>query len=419
VSQASSDCVISIPGYEVLEELGRGGMGVVYRAQQKGLKRTVALKMMLAGGHASPETRARFRAEAEAVARLQHPNVVQIYEVGEQEGLPYFALEFCPGGSLAGKASGTSLPPRQAAELVQTLARAMHSAHGAKIIHRDLKPANVLFTTDGQPKITDFGLAKMLDESGQTQSGTILGTPSYMAPEQAGGKSKDMSPAADTYSLGAILYELLTGRPPFQASTPLDTMLQVISEDPVPPRHLQPKLPRDLETICLKCLAKNPGARYASAEALADDLHRYLCGAPILARPVSRWKQAAKFVERRPAVAIVVGIVGLGVLGFLVNGLTNYLWFYMAAQVVTCVLTGVMAARKGYSFVLWLLAGGTFILGLLVLSFLGFTNKGDIALEVAQERRKTGNRIGGLLAVFGVLTICTQVAKLIQIMGGR
>jgi WD40 repeat protein/serine/threonine protein kinase len=311
-----------VPGYEILGELGRGGMGVVYRALQAKLNRLVALKMILAGGHAGEQELRRFRAEAEAVARLQHPNVVQIYEVGEQDGLPYFSLEFCPGGSLEKKLAGTPLPPREAAALTETLARAVHAAHQRGIVHRDLKPANVLLTspTDaglpaggrpswGTPKITDFGLAKKLDDAaGPTASGAIMGTPSYMAPEQAGGQGKQVGPAADVYALGAILYQLLTGRPPFKAATLMDTVLQVLNDEPVPPKRLQPKVPRDLETICLKCLAKEPHKRYLSAEALAADLGRFLAGRPIVARPISlierilRWH--LNFWRRNPVEAI-------------------------------------------------------------------------------------------------------------------
>jgi WD40 repeat protein/tRNA A-37 threonylcarbamoyl transferase component Bud32 len=299
----------AVPGYELLGELGRGAMGVVYKARQTKLKRLAALKMILAGPHASSSELARFRREAEAIARLQHPNIVQIYEVGEQDGRPFFSLEYVDGGSLAQQLSGTPWPARRAAELVRTLARAMHAAHAQGVVHRDLKPANVLLTRDGQPKITDFGLAKQLDESvAQTQSGAIVGTPSYMAPEQAGGKGGPVGPAADVYALGAILYELVTGRPPFRAETPLDTVLQLLSEEPVPPRRLQPKLPRDLETICLKALAKEPGRRYASAEALADDLHRFMDDRPIRARPVGRAERLWRWCRRNPALAAATGL---------------------------------------------------------------------------------------------------------------
>ena len=261
---------VQVAGYEILGELGRGGMGVVYQARHVKLNRPVALKMILAGSHAGESELARFRAEAEAVALVQHPNIVQIYEIGEQDGRPFFSLEYVAGGSLAAKLNGTPLPARQAAQLVETLARTMQAAHDQGIIHRDLKPANVLLTKDGVPKITDFGLAKQLGSAkGQTQSGAIMGTPSYMAPEQAAGKTREIGPAADVYALGAILYELLTGRPPFKAESAMETLLQTLEKEPLPPTLLNPKIDRDLETICLKCLQKQAADRYASASAVA------------------------------------------------------------------------------------------------------------------------------------------------------
>jgi WD40 repeat protein len=323
----------SVPGYEILGELGRGGMGVVYQARQTGLKRLVALKMILAGGHAGEQEVARFRAEAEAVARLQHPNIVQIHEVGEAEGRPFFSLEYVEGGNLADRLKGTPLPPRQAAELVQTLARAVQAAHQAGIIHRDLKPANVLLTRDGQPKITDFGLAKQLD-TGQrhTQSGAIVGTPSYMAPEQAEAKGKEIGPAADIYALGAILYELLTGRPPFKAATPLDTLLQVVSEEPAPPSQLQSRVPRDLETICLKCLEKVPARRYGSGQVLADDLGRFLAGEPIAARPVGRAEKLWRWCQRNPRLAAVSGLAAAAVVTALAVSVSFGIYQAQAAE---------------------------------------------------------------------------------------
>ena len=302
-------------GYELFEILGRGGMGVVYRARQKSLNRIVALKMILAGGHAGEELLARFRAEAEAVGRLQHPNIVQIHEVGEYDGRPCFALEFVDGGSLAQKLAGTPQPAQGTAALVAVLATAMHVAHQRGIVHRDLKPANVLLTPDGTPKIADFGLAKQLDDDGgQTQSGAIMGTPNYMAPEQAAGRNREIGPPADVYALGAILYEMLTGRPPFKGGTVWDTLEQVRYQEPVPPSRLQLKIPRDLETICLKCLQKEPARRYASALDLADDLRRFLDRQPIRARPVGRWERAAKWARRSPAAAALLAVSALALL---------------------------------------------------------------------------------------------------------
>jgi WD40 repeat protein len=326
----------TVPGYVIQEELGRGGMGVVYRAEQVRLKRPVALKMILAGEHAGAQELARFRQEAEAVAHLQHPNIVQIYEVGEHDGRPYFSLELVEGGSLAARLNGTPLPSRLAAELVETLARAIDHAHQRGIIHRDLKPGNVLLQSvncklqnenlhDDNlqfafcilhfaiPKITDFGLAKRLDVASlATNSGQILGTPSYMAPEQASGK--EVGPAADIYALGAVLYELLTGRPPFKAATTLDTVMQVVGDEPVAPRRLQPRVPRDLEIICLKCLEKDARRRYASAAALADDLRRFLDQKPIRARPAGPVVRFIKAVRRRPALATLGLVLAIGVI---------------------------------------------------------------------------------------------------------
>jgi hypothetical protein len=313
-----------VPGYEILGVLGRGGMGVVYQARQVGLGRLVALKMILAGTHAGPDEVARFRREAEAAARLQHPHIVQIHEIGVHNGLPYFSLEHVEGGSLAQKLAGTPLPARQAAKLVETLARAVHTAHQRGIVHRDLKPGNILLTGDGTPKVADFGLAKRLDDpAGQTATGAILGTPSYMAPEQAGGKHRQIGPAADVYALGAILNDVLTGRPPFKAATSMETVYQVLHEEPAPPSRLQPKLPRDLETICLKCLEKAPGQRYATAQALAEDLRRFLDNEPITARPAGTMERAWKWARRRPTTAALLGLAAV-----LAVGLTGGSWWY-------------------------------------------------------------------------------------------
>ncbi len=305
----------AIPGYKILGELGRGGMGVVYKARQIGLNRIVALKMILAGEFAGQDELARFRLEAEAVAKLQHPNIVQVYEIDEMEGKPYFCLEFVDGGPLDKRLAGAPQPVRQAAELIEKLARAMACAHERHIIHRDLKPANILMTSAGEPKITDFGLAKRLDSQDMhTQSGSVMGTPSYMAPEQAHGRIKEIGPASDVYSLGAILYETLVGRPPFKGETVVDTLDQVRTLEPTAPSRLRPKLPHDLETICLKCLQKEPAKRYGEAAALADDLRRYLAGEPIKARPTPWWERSWKWARRRPAWAALAATAAVLVL---------------------------------------------------------------------------------------------------------
>jgi serine/threonine protein kinase len=311
-------------------------MGVVYRARQLGLHRTVALKMVLAGTHTGPKELARFRAEASVIARLQHPNIVQIYDLGEVAGRPYFVLEFVAGGSLAQHLHGTPQAARPAAELFETLARAVHAAHASGVIHRDLKPANILLdgaTARGRsagrissvispfltPKITDFGVAKCVVGEGEesesrdpTVTGELLGTPSYMAPEQAMVPRQPVGPAADVYSLGAILYELLTGRPPFTGETPLATLVQVLHNEPVSVMSLQPSVPRDLETICLKCLRKDPRKRYGSALELADDVQRFLRGEPIRARPVIPVERLWRWVRRHPVPA---GLMAAGLLG--------------------------------------------------------------------------------------------------------
>jgi eukaryotic-like serine/threonine-protein kinase len=305
-----------VRGYEIVSELGRGGMGVVYKAKQKGLNRLVAIKMVLGGEHVGEIGLARFKTEGEAVASIQHPNIVQIYEVGDQNGLPYFSLEYIDGGSLQQRIDGKPQAIRDAARIIHQLALGMQSVHDRGVIHRDLKPANVLMTMQGTPKITDFGLAKRVEsDSKQTRTGSLMGTPSYMAPEQARGDTYAISPLSDLYSLGAILYEMLTGRPPFQGATLLDTMEQVRSQEPVPPTRLQPKIPRDLETICLKCLQKLPSQRYPNMAALADDLKSFLDEKPIKARPVGRLEHAWRWVKRNPRVATLsASIVALGLL---------------------------------------------------------------------------------------------------------
>jgi serine/threonine protein kinase len=272
----------AIPGYDVLDRLAAGGMGVVYRVRHRQLGREVALKMVRGGPDSSPQELARFRAEAQAVAALDHQRVVRVYDFGEWRGQPYFTMELMSGGSLAAQLRGGPLAPKRAAWLVELLARAVQFVHDRQIVHRDLKPANVLMDEYGAPKIADFGLAKRLDcDRNITPSQAMLGTPSYMAPEQAQQGAKKVAPAADIYALGAILYECLTGQPPFQAATYWETLRRVVTEEPAPPRRWRPEVPADLEWVCLRCLAKEPGDRYASAAALADDLHRCVHSEPI------------------------------------------------------------------------------------------------------------------------------------------
>ncbi len=296
-----------IPGYDVEAVLGRGGMGIVYKARHLRLNRAVALKMMQAGAYAGAHDRARFEREAEVVASLHHPNIVAVHDVGEHEGCPFFTMELLEGGSLAQALLGAPQPARQSAALVLTLAEAVQVAQQAGIVHRDLKPGNILLTAEGMPKIADFGLARHFkSEAALTLSGTPIGTPSYMAPEQVIGNSGAIGPATDIYALGALLYEMLTGRPPFRGETASETERQVLNHEPVSPARLNPKVPRDLETICLKCLNKEPARRYASAAALADDLRRFGEGRPILARPVGLIERIWRWCRRNPTEAALV-----------------------------------------------------------------------------------------------------------------
>lgn len=285
--------------YELHDELGRGGMGVVYKAHQRGLNRMIALKMILPGPLSDEEDLQRFRNEAKAAASLQHPNIVAVHDVGEVDGQHFYSMDFIDGPSLAKRLSSGCLPGQVAARYVMIIARAIHYAHRQNILHRDLKPSNILLDSDDEPHITDFGLAKMLGgDSGRTRTGAVMGTPSYMSPEQAAGKTRELGPACDIYGLGAILYELITGKPLFRAETPLDTLKQVIELEPVPPREINPAVERDLETICLKCIQKDPCARYETADALADDLQRYLNGEPITARSFSVMDRLARTLDR-------------------------------------------------------------------------------------------------------------------------
>jgi serine/threonine protein kinase/tetratricopeptide (TPR) repeat protein len=310
----------NVPGYELLEKLGEGGMGIVYRARQIRLNRFVAVKMIRGGTQARPEHFDRFRIEAEAVAQLRHPHIIQIHDIGEVDELPFVSLELLDGGSLTTRLDGTPWSGARAAELLGILAMAVQVAHDAGIVHRDLKPSNVLFTADCIAKITDFGLAKRLDsDSRQTETGQIMGSPSYMAPEQARGHTRDVGPAADIYALGAILYELLTGRPPFKGETPMETVRQVVDDEVVTPCRLVPKISRDLETICLKCLNKEPSRRYHSAREVAHDLERYRNGETIHARRTSVAERGFKWARRRPAAAALAGLTATLFMGITVG----------------------------------------------------------------------------------------------------
>jgi eukaryotic-like serine/threonine-protein kinase len=308
-AEHSREEIPNIEGYVILRELGRGGMGVVYKAKQIDLKRIVALKMILRHGSLTKETLTRFRTEADSLARVAHPGIVQVYEISEHEGQAYFTLEYCGGGSLAREIKKGPFAPPKAATVVEQLARAIHFAHEANIIHRDLKPGNVLRTTLGQYKITDFGLAKKLDiEENITQSGAIIGTPGYMSPEQASGDVDRLGPACDIYALGVILYECVTGRVPFRAQSVMDAVVQVVTLEPVAPTQLEPKTPKDLETIILKCLHKTPERRYRTALDLADDLGRFLRGEPILGRPASRTERAWRWGRKHPAASAAMAM---------------------------------------------------------------------------------------------------------------
>jgi len=338
-------------GYELLDELGRGGMGVVYRARQLGLDREVAVKMILRGQLASATDRARFRAEAEAAARLDHPNIVPVYEVGESEGRPFFSMKYIAGRTLSLMLTEHPLPDRDAARIMATVSRAIHFAHEKGVLHRDLKPSNILIDAGGEPHVTDFGLAKRTtDPVSLTKSGAVLGTPSYMAPEQAAGARGEVGPASDVYSLGAVLYHMLTGRPPFQAATPVDTVLLVLEQDPVPPRVINPKVDRDLEMIALRCLQKPADLRYASAESLAQDLEAYLHDEPISARS-GRFAQVLSRLFRETHHAAVLENWGL-------------LWIWHSLVVfIACALTDLLHLagldERWYYIALWTAGLGT------------------------------------------------------------
>ncbi|WP_020471094.1 serine/threonine-protein kinase [Zavarzinella formosa] len=351
------ETIDGIPGYEILEELGRGGMGVVYRARQLSLNRIVALKMLIRHGATELD---RFRVEAEAIGRLQHSNIIHVFEIGEVDGSPFFTLEYCPNGNLSRKIGRRPMGNREAAELIRELAEAMEIVHQSGIIHRDLKPANVLMSSDGTPKVTDFGIAKTNQDSTHTQTGIILGTPSYMAPEQAEGMNKDVGPAADVYSLGAILYECLTGRPPFVAGTTLETIRQVLEQEPLPPRLLNHAADQDLEKITLKCLQKRPSERYSSASELAADLKRYLDGEPITARSVNLFERLHRELHRNQHEAKLrpwgAGIMWLGAIIFAAQTATSILLMagvfqpvaFWGPRIILFVLIGFWLRRYGF-----------------------------------------------------------------------
>jgi eukaryotic-like serine/threonine-protein kinase len=307
-----------------LEEIARGGMGVVFRTRQVSLNRTVALKMILGEHFSSASLVQRFQTEAEAAARLEHPNIAPVYEIGIHESQHYFSMRFLEGGTLKQAMAKEKVLPRRAAELMATIARAVHHAHQRGVLHRDLKPGNILLDAQGEPHVTDFGLAKLLEaDTDLTRTQALLGTVGYIAPEQASGGAKQLSTAADIFSLGAILYQLLTGRPPFAASNAVETIRQVVEKEPDRPRTLNAEVDSDLETVCLKCLEKEPGRRYDSALALAEDLDRWLQSELILARPRSTFERTIKWVKRKPATATLFAVIGLalvlGLVGLVVS----------------------------------------------------------------------------------------------------
>jgi eukaryotic-like serine/threonine-protein kinase len=330
--QAPNCSLPNVEEYEILEQLGSGGMGAVYKARQRRPDRFVAIKVLRGGVAPNSHEASRLLAEAEAVAQLQHPNIVQIHEVGQRDGFPFFSMELAEGGALASRLGGQPQPPAETAAMVETIARAVHFSHQRGVIHRDLKPANVLLTREGIPKITDFGLAKRLEApQGQTRSGAILGTPAYMAPEQADGKTSELTSAVDTYALGVILYEMLTGAPPFKGATPLDTLEQVRRCEPVPPSRLTPKVPRDLETICLKAMSKEPAQRYLTAEELAEDLGRFQRGEPIRARPLGPLARWWRWCRRKPAWAALAVTAALLVFA-VIAGAVSVAWVKTAHE---------------------------------------------------------------------------------------
>jgi serine/threonine-protein kinase len=396
--------------YELVEELGRGGMGIVYKAWQKSLGRPVAIKMILHGDLASGADLARFKAEAESAARLDHPNIVSVYEVGQCDGRAYFTMAYIEGTTLARRMAEGPLPPREAARYLAAVCRAVHYAHLQGILHRDLKPSNVLIDVSGQPRVADFGLAKRVAGGGNlTQSGAILGTPSYMAPEQAAGSRGALSAATDIYSLGAILYEMLTGRPPLQAPTPLDTLLLVLEQDPVPPRLLNRKVDRQLEMICLKCLQKPPDLRYGSAAQLADDLEAYLQGEPLSADSSTLGYQLSRLLSETHHAAVLEN--------------WGLLWMWHSLVIlVLCVITNVMYLGNVTSVLpylgLWGVGFGAWALTFLALRRLGgpvtFVERQIVHLWAASTIGSVGMFLIERILGLPVLTLSPTLA----VMGG-
>jgi WD40 repeat protein/predicted Ser/Thr protein kinase len=337
---------VAVPGYEIEGELGRGGMGVVYRAKQTGLNRPVALKMVLSGAYSDVATRTRFLLEAESVAALEHPNIVKVYAFGEHDGHPYLAMEYLPGGNLADRVKRSGpLPAREGTALIAKLASAVAHAHTRGIVHRDIKPANVLLTDAGDPRLTDFGLAKV-GRSDLSVTGQVLGTPAYMAPEQASGKVHEVGTLSDVYALGAVLYDLLTGRPPFSGDSAAATIHMVLASEPERLRKHEPGIPRDLETICLKCLEKEPGKRYPSARAVADDLNRFLNNEPITARPSTATEKTIKWVRRNKGLSAGLAVAALALAAGTVAAYVFGFWALDEAELATRNANRERAARE-------------------------------------------------------------------------
>jgi hypothetical protein len=389
IAQSAASAFVAssgVPGYEIESELGRGGMGVVYRAKQVSLNRIVALKMVPGGEFADPQELARFLGEAEVVAAVRHPHVVQVYDFGQHVGRPYFAMEHLGGGSLVSlvRASGR-LTPARAAELIEKIARGVQAAHDLGIVHRDLKPANVLLSDDGEPKVTDFGLAKRGGRTDLTRTGAVMGTPNYMSPEQAAGKTKFVGPAADIYALGVILYECLTGRTPFNADDTVKLLMKVVEDEPPPIREFAPNAPRDLEAICLKCLRKEPQDRYASAGKLAEDLQRFRNGEPVEARSTGVFGLMAGVLERSGK-------------DIEFTGYANVLFGFAA---VTLVADGLQTVVTLGHLSQWVGVATQYVRLLVYAAIVGFARKGTLLPRTAAERQLWSITCGYAIACFG------------------